>query len=187
MFFLTLYKQDLIMEYIDFFKQLFVLAFGVFIALVLAFYIIWPKIEGHFLKMGNINQNKELLKDRLQLRFAAYERLLLFVHRVSPEQLMLRHHGQGISLHQFKQAILADIESEFQHNFTQQLYVSDVAWTIVRDLKGNTLDLMRNANKGMGAEASVDSYIEVVLKHMKALDVNPYEAAQVLLKKELAL
>lgn len=174
------------MEYIEFFKQLFVLAFGVFIALVLAFYIIWPKIEGHFLKMGNINQNKELLKDRLQLRFAAYERLLLFVHRVSPEQLMLRHHGAGVTLYQFKQAILTDIESEFQHNFTQQLYVSDVAWAIVKDLKDNTLELMRNANKGMGGEGTVDSYIEVVLKHMKTLDVNPYEAAQVLLKKELA-
>ncbi|WP_133585359.1 DUF7935 family protein [Sphingobacterium yanglingense] len=174
------------MEYIEFFKQLFVLAFGVFIALVLAFYIIWPKIEGHFLKMGNINQNKELLKDRLQLRFAAYERLLLFVHRVSPEQLMLRHHGAGVTLHQFKQAILTDIESEFQHNFTQQLYVSDVAWAIVKGLKDNTLELMRNANKGMGGEGTVDSYIEVVLKHMKTLDVNPYEAAQVLLKKELA-
>ena len=186
MFFLTLYKQDLIMEYIEFFKQLFVLAFGVFIALVLAFYIIWPKIEGHFLKMSNINQNKEFLKDRLQLRFAAYERLLLFVHRVSPEQLMLRHHGAGVTLHQFKQAILTDIESEFQHNFTQQLYVSDVAWAIVKDLKNNTLELMRNVNKGMGGEGTVDSYIEVVLKHMKTLDVNPYEAAQVLLKKELA-
>lgn len=173
------------MEYIEFFMQLFVLAFGVFIALVLAFYIIWPKIEGHFLKMGNINQNKELLKDRLQLRFAAYERLLLFVHRVSPEQLMLRHHGAGVTLHQFKQAILTDIESEFQHNFTQQLYVSDVAWAIVKDLKDNTWELMRNANKGMGGEGTVDSYIEVVLKHMKTLDVNPYEAAQMLLKKEL--
>ncbi|MBL1407888.1 DUF7935 family protein [Sphingobacterium faecale] len=173
------------MEYIEFFKELFVLTFGVFSALVLAFYIIWPKIENHFFKMGSIAQNREFVKDKRQLQFAAYERLLLFVHRLSPEQVMIRHHVAGITAGQFKQAVLADIESEFQHNFTQQLYVSDAAWTIVKDLKDNTMDLLRNAGKGLNEDSLIDSYVEAVLKHMKGLDINPYEAAQTLLKKEL--
>lgn len=185
--FLTLYKQDCIMEYVDFFKELFVLAFGVFAALVLAFYIIWPKIENLLLKMSNINQNKALLKDKMQLQFAAYERLVLFVHRMAPDQVMIRHHAAGMSVSQFKQAIIADIESEFQHNFTQQLYVSDAAWTIVKDLKVNTIDLLRNANKGLSNDVSLDGYVELVLKHLKGLELNPYDAAQVLLKQELSV
>lgn len=174
------------MEYIEFFKELFILVFGIFAALVLAFYIIWPKVENLLLTMSNINQNKELLKDKMQFRFAAYERLALFVHRLSPDQVMIRHHANGMSVSQFKLAVIADIESEFQHNFTQQLYVSDAAWTIVRDLKVNTIDLLRNANKGIPNEISLDSYIALVLKHLNGLAINPYEAAQVLLKKELS-
>lgn len=174
------------MEYVEFFKELFILIFGLFAALVLAFYIIWPKLENLLLQMSNINQSKELLKDKMQLRFAAYERLALFVHRISPDQVMMRHHDSGMSVSQFKQAVIADVESEFQHNFTQQLYVSDAAWTIVKDLKSNTVDLMRNANKGVTGEVSLDVYIEIVLKHMKGLDVNPYEGAQILLKRELS-
>lgn len=174
------------MEYIEFFKELFVLIFGVFAALVLAFYIIWPKIENHLLRMHSIGQNRELLKNQMQLRFAAYERLILFIHRLSPDQVMLRHHSQGLSVKQFRQAVVADVESEFQHNFTQQLYVSDAAWGIVKNLKDDTLDLLRNANRGLPENASLDSYIEIVLKHVKELDVNPYEAALLLLKKELS-
>ena len=39
------------MEFIAFFKQLFILTFGVFVALVLVFYMIWPKIESYMLKI----------------------------------------------------------------------------------------------------------------------------------------
>ncbi len=173
------------MEYIDFFKQLFVVVFGVFAALVLAFYIIWPKIENYLLKLNNINQSKVLTKDYLQLKFAAYERLLLLVHRISPAQAMVRHHDLQWTVSQFRQAVIADIENEYQHNFTQQLYVSDAAWTIVRDLKDRTVTLLRNASKGLQENANADDYIAVVLRHVSELEVNPYEAAQVLLKREL--
>ncbi|WP_164108849.1 MULTISPECIES: hypothetical protein [Sphingobacterium] len=137
--------------------------------------------------MSNINENKALLRDKMQLRFTAYERLVLFVHRMSPDQLMIRHHAKGMSVSQFKQAIIADIESEFQHNFTQQLYVSDAAWTIVKDLKVNTVDLLRNADRGLSNDVSLDGYVEIVIKHLKGLELNPYDAAQVLLKKELSI
>ncbi|NGF57481.1 hypothetical protein G5B00_13265 [Parapedobacter sp. SGR-10] len=174
------------MEYIDFFKQLFVLVFGVFVALVLAFYIIWPKIENYLLKVNNLNQHKALTKDYLQLKFAAYERLLLLVHRISPAQVMIRHHDPQLTVEQFRQAIQADIENEYQHNFTQQLYVSDAAWTIVKDLKERTISLLRNARKGQPENAGLDDYIAVVLRHVNELEVNPYDAAQIMLKKELA-
>lgn len=174
------------MEYIDFFKELFVFAFGGFAALVLSFYIVWPKIENHLLRVNGVNQNRQFLKDRQQLGFAAYERLILFVHRMSPDQVMIRQHGENLSVAQFKQMLIADIEAEFQHNFTQQLYVSDAAWEIVQRLKDNTVDLLRNANKGLSDQAACEDYIAVVLSHLKSLEVNPYDAAQALLKKELS-
>ncbi|HMR19202.1 MAG TPA: hypothetical protein PKA53_07870 [Sphingobacterium sp.] len=175
------------MEFIDFFKQLFIIAFGGCVALVLAFYVIWPKVESYLLRINSINQNKALTQENLQLRFAAYERLILLVHRISPQQVMLRNHGTPLSVAQFRQAILADIDQEFQHNFTQQLYVSDVAWTAVRDLKDSTIALMRNVGKGLREDASLDDYVAVVLRHISELDVNPYDAAQVILKKELSV
>ena len=174
------------MEFMELLKQLFVLAFGVLVAMVLAFYVVWPKVEYLFLKMSDIGRHKELQKDTLQLKFAAYERLLLFVHRISPYQVMLRNHNANISVEEFKATLINDIENEYQHNFTQQLYVSDSAWTIVKDLKESTIGLLKNSGKVIPSEAKVDDYIALVLKHVTELDINPYEAAQIILKKELS-
>ncbi len=174
------------MEFNNFFAQLLAIALGSLIALIFTFYVIWPKIESLILKLNNLQQNKGAEKDNLQLKFAAYERLLLFTHRISPSEVMLRNHKPALSVDAFKQLIIADIENEYQHNFTQQLYVSDAAWTLIRDLKDNTIALLRNASKGQSSDASLDGYIETVLKHLREQEVNPYQATQVLLKRELS-
>lgn len=173
------------MNYIEFFGQLFLIAFGVFAALVLAFRLIWPKVENHYLQLHSIRQNRLVSKETLQMRYAAYERLLLFIHRITPKQIMLRSHDPRITVRDFKQNLVAEIENEFQHNFTQQLYVSDAAWVVIKDLKENTLALFRNSANGLPEEATVDHYVAMVFKHINDLDVNPYDAAQIVLKKEM--
>lgn len=173
------------MEYVAFFSQLFIVVFGVFAGLLFAFFIVWPKIENYLLKINAINERRDLSKDKMQLRFAAYERLLLLIHRISPQQVMIRNHNSNISIVQFKQSLIADIDTEFQHNYTQQLYVTDAAWAIIKDLKESTISLLRNASNPLPNDANVDDYIAIVLKHVKDLDVNPYDASQIILKREL--
>lgn len=175
------------MNFIEFLSQLFIITFSIFAGLLLAFYLVWPKIESYILRLNSLNSNRSFLKEQQQLHFSAYERLLLLVDRMEPMQVMLRHKGQAQHIEQFRQLLIADIESEFQHNFTQQLYVTDAAWTAVKDLKENTIGLFRNAYKGLPENATLNDYIAIVLHHVNELDVNPYQAAQLLLKKELSV
>lgn len=174
------------MGYIDFLIPLFMTLIGFFAALVLAFYVIWPKIENHLFKFNSVMERKECTKEKMQLRFGAYERLILLVHRISPAQVMLRNHKANLSVLEFRQQLIADIANEYQHNFTQQLYVSDVAWVLIKDLKESTENLFRNASLGLSDATPIDDYVAIVLNHLSGLDVNPYEAAQIILKKELS-
>lgn len=174
------------MELLEFFKQLFIIAFGVLAALVLAVYTVWPKIEALVLRLNNHSQHKELMKDTQQLVFTAYERLLLFAHRISPYEVMLRNHNANLSIQHYKQALINDVENEFQHNFTQQLYVSDNAWLTIQRLKEDTVALFTNTAHAISPETAVDDYIALILKHMAELETNPYTAAQIILKKELS-
>lgn len=174
------------MDLLEFFKQLFLLAFGVLTALVLAFYVVWPKVETLIIKLSGLNQQRDVIIDSHQLKFTAYERLILFVHRLTPYQVMLRNHNESLSIQQYKQALINDIENEFQHNFTQQLYVSDIAWSTVKRLKEDTINLFQNTAKTLPAEAKIDDYVNLILKHVAELENNPYEAAQIILKKELS-
>src|SRR5690606_25336622 len=112
------------------------IAFGVFAGLLLAFRLAWPKIERFIVKLRAVGQ-KRIGKETL--RTAAYERLLLFVHRIDLQQVMQRHYQSGISLQEFQQSMIQEVDAELEHNYTQQLYVSDPAWKSVLALKKYTI------------------------------------------------
>lgn len=174
-------------EFVDFFYPTFCDCIWCFGGRFGSFWLVWPKVESFLLRLNAINQNRQFTKEMQQLRFGAYERLLLFTHRVEPQQLMLRNHSADISTDRFVRQILNEVESEYQHNLTQQLYVTDTAWTFVGELKDNTLSLLRNAKEGLPKDAPVDQYISAVLQHVKNLEQNPYAAVQLILKKELSV
>lgn len=173
------------MDLLEFLKQLFIVAIGGSAALVFAFYLVWPKLEGYMMRMHSIGHHKVLNQEQMKLRFAAYERLVLLAHRMSPEQVMLRNHEPNQTVSQFRQRMIADIDQEYQHNFTQQLYVSDVAWSAIRELRKNTINLLQNVSKGL-ADNQSDEYISIVLRQVKELEVNPYTEVETILKKELS-
>lgn len=173
------------MDLLEFLKQLFIVAIGGSAALVFAFYLVWPKLEGYMMRMHSMGHHKVFNQEQMKLRFAAYERLVLLAHRMSPEQVMLRNHEPNQTVSQFRQRMIADIDQEYQHNFTQQLYVSDVAWSAIRELRKNTINLLQNVSKGL-ADNQSDEYISIVLRQVKELDVNPYTEVETILKKELS-
>lgn len=175
------------MDITQFFINIFVLTFSICTGLIIAFRAVWPLIENRMLRIQTLYANRELSKDKLQLRLSAYERLLLFSSRITPDQVMLRHHdpNQQKTVSQFHREIIADIQSEFQHNFAQQLYVSDEAWALTVTLKNNTLALFRNIEGQIGEQQNCDEYINSVLSHMKDIEPNPYVEVQQLIKKEM--
>jgi len=175
------------MELTTFFAYIFIFTFSIFAALMLFAKLIWPNLESFILRLNALNRNKALDQESRQLTYAAYERLILFTQRIEPYQLMLRHHQPNVSISIFKTTLIQEIENEYLHNFTQQLYVSKVAWHTIVELKNNTIALLKNSAAGLPAQAAVDQYIELILKHLKDLDPNPYTDAQQILKKELAI
>ncbi len=71
----------------------------------------------------------------MPLRLQAYERLVLLTERIALPNLISRLNQPGISAHEMKIILAENIKQEFEHNSTQQLYVSQVSWDSVRNLK----------------------------------------------------
>ena len=172
-------------EYVDFFLMLGAVTLGILLGGLLLFKIIWPKVESYVLRLNALNQSRASAKELQKLKWGAYERMLLWTHRVEPKQVMLRQHSASISVHQFKQLLIQDVEDEYQHNLTQQLYVSDIAWQYITDLKNNTINLFKNVGEGLNDTADVDYFVAAVLQHMSELKENPYLSVRNILKKEL--
>ncbi len=82
---------------------------------------------------GTLSVKDKSLSQQLQLQ--AYERLTLLVDRIALPNLISRVNQPGISARDMQFLLNQNIKQEFEHNITQQVYVSADAWNSVKNLK----------------------------------------------------
>jgi hypothetical protein len=135
---------------------------------VVAYYI-YTLIDKYLTQQNSQQTNQqnlrtyEIQQQRLQatlpLRLQAYERLLLLCERISIPNLVGRLRTEGASASDLLMAMLMAINQEFEHNATQQIYVSEKLWTIIlmaRDNTANSLDIVaQKLDKTATAEAFI--------------------------------
>ncbi len=97
--------------------------------------IIVGLLMGYAYKLGKkepvkSNKKNEIINknELLQLRIQAYERLILLIERINPSQILLRIVPQNQDLKWYQNEVISQIEKEFEHNITQQIYVSSSCW-----------------------------------------------------------
>ncbi len=89
-----------------------------------------------------ITKNQEIITP---LRLQAYERIILFLERISPDNLIVRVDKQGYTCNQLHGELIKTIKAEFEHNLTQQLYITSGSWEEVRNAKGHLVHLINTA------------------------------------------
>ena len=137
-----------------------------------------------FDKYLGLKFNQQAINDQLlSLKLQAHERIIVFVERINPSNILIRLHQQGISVADLQSLVINEINSEYQHNITQQLYINDETWNVVRKLKEDTISMIGNAAQGLSPEATGVDLSKKVLTHMAAMQENPYDLTLVLIKK----
>ena len=97
----------------------------------------------HFEQLKHFEINATLKKDALPLRLQAYERLALFLERISPGNLLPRIQPFSEDKRNYEELLIKTIEQEFEHNLAQQIYVSKKCWSIIKASKNATINLIR--------------------------------------------
>jgi hypothetical protein len=149
-----------------------------------AFYLIKPYLDKAE-KMQLMELKKMVSNQTLPLRMQAYERLVLFVERANPANLLIRLNETPYSAHEMYSLIVSEIRTEYQHNITQQIYVSDRAWNVVKRVKDDTISVVTNAVKALPETASSLDLSKTILAHMSHLQDNPYDIATNMIRKDM--
>lgn len=102
-------------------------------------------------KFVNLDENRrkfQLLRDNqkqaLPIRLQAYERMALFLERINPLKLMIRVAPFSNDTTDYMNLLIQNIEQEYEHNVTQQIYLSDEAWVMVVNAKNAIIQNLRN-------------------------------------------
>ena len=108
---------------------------------------------------------KENQKDSLPLRLQAYERMALFLERINPSNLLIRITPFSSDKNQYKNLIIEHINQEYEHNITQQIYVTDECWTLIQTAKNTTIKNIRKTNMNEKVD-SANKLREVILSDL---------------------
>ena len=127
--------------------------------------------------------NKEAQKDALPLRLQAFERMTLYLERINPTKLLIRITPISSDKNDYENFVIAQIEQEFEHNLSQQIYMSDECWTIIVTAKNATIQMIRKANMSERVD-SADKLREVILSDLMDKQT-PSSAALSFLKNEV--
>ena len=126
---------------------------------------------------------KENKKELLPLRLQAYERLTLLMERIHPAQILLRNTPVNNDKKEYENFITNQIQQEFEHNLSQQIYVSGEYWSIIQTAKNATIQLIRLAAQNEKVQTAADLREFVVSSLVDK--ASPTYAALDLIKQEV--
>jgi hypothetical protein len=150
----------------------------------IAFYLIKPYLDKSE-RIQLLEFKKSIANHTLPLRLQAYERIILFIERINPENLLIRLNATGYSAAELQSIIITEVRNEYQHNITQQIYVTSRAWGVARRVKDDTLNLVTGAIKTLPETASALDLSRTILITLSQLENNPYEIGAELIRKDL--
>ena len=149
-----------------------------------AFYLLKPYLDKSE-RLQILELKKASDNQTLPLRLQAYERVVLFVERINPSSLLLRLSGTSYSAAELHMIAVQEVSNEYQHNITQQVYVSSRAWAVVRRLKDDTVNLLNGTLRGLPENATGLDFSRALLTHLSQLEDSPYEMAGSMIRKDL--
>ncbi len=123
----------------------------------------------------------------LPLKLQAYERLILFLERINPANLVVREIEPGLNASQFHKKLLNTIREEYEHNITQQIYVSDSVWNLVRRAKEEVMTLINESMKKVTPDEPAVKLGEMILSGIFEEDKDPVAQAIAAIKKEMQI
>ncbi len=121
----------------------------------------------------------------LPLRFNAYERVCIFLERISPNNVVMRTHQSGISARDLQSALLTTIRTEYDHNLSQQVYMSAASWEQVKNAKEEVIKIINLAMSSIPDNASGIELSKHIFELAARGDIYPTQRAIDVIKAEI--
>lgn len=131
-----------------------------------------------------VSKNQQIITP---VRLQAYERLTLLLERLSPESLIIRVSKPNMTAKQLQSELLSTIRSEFDHNVSQQIYVTPQVWEIIKNSRTKLTQLINSATSRVKPDSPALALSKLILEDLMAQDKSPTSLALEALKNEIKL
>ncbi len=142
------------------------------------------KREEEVRRIEIILQNQKMITP---IRLQAYERIMLFLDRISPNSVIMRLQTPNMTVRQLQSEMLQIIRTEFEHNLSQQLYLSIEAWEEVKIAKERTIKLINSLADELKPDDNAIKLSQLIFEELIEMQETPNQKAINMLKKEISI
>lgn len=143
-----------------------------------------------FFQTEQKRRSQQLLLERVRIsmpvRLQAYERIILMLERMTPHNLVVRLHKPELTAGELHRQLIGAVRDEFNHNLSQQLYISSRAWELVKNTKEEVIRQINTSAAQLDEKATATDLSNRILEMgmeklavQKTLDFLKAEAAKV--------
>lgn len=127
-------------------------------------------------------KNQELI---LPARLQAYERVCLLLERISPTNLIPRVNDSSYTVAELQAVLLGSVREEFHHNISQQVYMSDQSWNLVKNAIQEVTTLINKSAQNLNKEDKGIELARVVIDNARQAKNDPIGLALTFVKNEI--
>lgn len=135
-----------------------VIEFGkIIIPAALVLYAVYLMVRSFIIKeieLKKLEIRTRSIETILPARLQAYERMTLFLERIAPQNLLMRLNNPAFTARDFQKILLDEIRNEYNHNVSQQVYMSEDVWNQVRNAKEDLIIMINESASQVPAEAT---------------------------------
>lgn len=175
----------LIFEHMEWLIEIIKIAIPLGLLVVLA-YVLLNQVFTNQMKVKAMEIQREKKKDTLQFKLNAYERLALYLERISFPDIVMRTSSTEMDAHTLYTALLLTVQKEFEHNLTQQVYISENLWQIIYLAKQELANLITEAYHE-NPNQSREVYVRLLMSKYASWSPNPIEKAKSAIRQEASL
>ncbi len=166
----------------DFLLETFSYTFPAIVTGAIAYFYFSEFVKQSDRKDAALGQVSTLEKDKFTLRLQAYERLTLFLERNDLKNLLIRIAPISNEKTAYETLLVQHIEQEFEYNLSQQIYISENLWIVVKNAKNRLLQEI--GSQALNSNNRDASELRQALLKNSFLDNNPIASALVVVKEE---
>lgn len=127
---------------------------------------------------------KDTRKEITPIRLRGYERLALLLERTQPEHLLRDINLTDMTVQELQVTLIKTIRMEFDHNLSQQIYVSDFTWESILQVQEEMIRFINTGAASFPANAPALPFAQQLITVYQTNGETPSQLAQKRLRTE---
>lgn len=163
-------------------------ALAMLFPLIIVFLFVYYMLKSFFDQFEKQRKQEFRMKfsgETMPLRLQAYERLTLFLERIKPESMVIRNTQTGMSVIDLQKKLLENIREEFEHNLSQQIYISSEAWSMVVAARQSMMQLVSSTASEYKPDEPYMEYATSLLEEFADVSDDPVTLAIKYIQEEV--